>query len=1192
MADNVDVKLEQLTDAIRSLYSRPSLTQSEINNLMTSLAQKFENSTESNAQKFIGIIVNETRKALEEKQGEMRQQLTGFENLIKQMTQGLSNPKMSMEVTKILNEVTDMYAKLGSQEIALQKINQTLITNKSANPINEIVKLSNEFNVFSRGFENITHTLNKNFTDFLNQIKSYNSKEELTDIQLELDTINGNVNSIISALSIIEHKYRDLTGLVDAFHSKEAVFDQSLEGIKNIADKFDNIKEDISKNATKEDLTAFKEHLDFVNKNVDNIGESINQSFSQNDQKFTNAINLIETKLTQNASIEDLNKLKGEIKTLIDKLSIQQAAGKDEFIIKFQESLKNLKAQSDADLKNQIFDHANGVNEGINYISSQMTKLQESLGASFLDKTQRMNEGVNNLKNKLDLIEQNIQKLPKENILQEVKTIEESLKTLTKDSLSSIVELVSSEFSSLDKSLENKNIENNRKVEFAINNLRDDIKSFNEKFSSLKNEISSLNQGSIDSIKEPLEKALKELRETTIDEQLNIINQNIKNTTFSINDSFEKIKQNFEHAASGTNVEILSKLNNTIPLISEKLELLRGQLTQENAQNTEELKIHFQEASEAIKTYINEIKDSYDSPLTELKVDLQALSNYLIESVENININISKEFEEYKNTIKDYFENDEKINLENSNIEQALNAAKKDLIEGILGSTKNAKANFIILEEKINKILENQNSNSQQTVIELINKVLEKQDFKNEDTIIELINKILENQNSNSQQTVIELINKVLENQNTSNNDVIIELINKIIENQNSDIQEEAIELLNKILKNQAENQNSNKEEMLLEVINNIYDKIQHTNQQQIHNAKELLEEIQNNSSEITQKLDDYIKKQPHTDIIDKIDLINEKLELINADKEKDLKDSIKLLEEQLENTTKELTEQFSFKNEESTQENNLNIDEYLSKIDEYLTNVEYLKNNLSEDLKECIEIQVNDLHEKFEKVLSAKNEETKIETYNLIQKVSNVENDIDKITRNVSKIINSNDDTSYAYSLQDVESDIAKLRLTIEKNLKGENYREFINRLIELKNINIENNKLNHAIEGQMGYLNNWLKSTAQKLEILSQQVENAEKMSMEEIKTRLIRSEKSPDSGKIEEATRRQISYLEDLDEKLNVLLQRQQDGFDPTSFIDVTYENMKQTKELASRMDEMEIKIDKIQGYMEKIVAYIEE
>ena len=1109
MADNVEVKLEQLTDAIRSLYSRPSLTQSEINNLMTSLAQKFENSSELSTQKFIGVIVNETKKVLEEKQLEMRQQLTGFENLIKQMTQGLLNPKMSMEVSKILNEVTDMYAKLGSQEIALQKINQTLITNKSANPINEIIKLSNEFNVFSRGFENITHTLNKNFTDFLNQVKSFNSKEELTDIQLELDTINGNVNSIISALAIIDHKYRDLTGLIEAFHSKEAVFDQSLEGIKNIADKFDNIKDDISKSATKDDLADIKERLNFMSDNVSTLQGSVDKSIDQNSQKVTNAINAVETRLTQIVSFEDINKLKGEIKTLIDQLSIQNTANKDEFVLKLQENFAKLKIQGDTDLKSKIFDHANVVNQGINQISSQMKKLQENLDTSFLDKTQRIDESANNLKNKLDLIEQNIQKLPKESILNEIKIIENSLKTLTKDSLSSIVELISSEFSSLDKSLEEKDAENNRKVDFAINNLRDDIKSFNEKFSTLRDEISAANQGNINTLKEPLEKALKELRETTIDEQLNIINENIKNTTSSINNSFDKIKENFENAASGTNVEILSKINNTIPLISEKLEVFREYITKENTQNSYELKNYFKETSEAIKTYINEIKDSYNSPLTEIKVDLQTLSNYLIESVENININISKEFEEYKNTIKDFLDNVDNSNLDNAQVRETLNEIKNDIVEGILGSAKNTKANFIILEEKVNSILENQ-----------------------------------------------------------------------------------------------ARNQSLNNEQIVLEVINNILEKIEHTNQQQIYNAKELLEEIQNNKSEIFKKLEAYNKKEPQRleafdDIIKKIDEANEKFESLNTIKNQEFKDSIEYLKEHIETIAKETNEsitdkinEISDKREQSNNEKNIDVSEYLSKINEYLTNVEYLKNNLSEDLRECIEAQVLDLQDKFDSALSAKNDEAKVETYNLIQRVSNVENNIDKIAVDISKIINSNDETSYAYSLQDVESDIAKLRLTIEKNLKGDNYKEFINRLIELKNINIENNKLNHTLEGQMNHLNNWFKSAAQKLEGLSQQIENAEKMSMEEIKARLVRSEKSAEGTKIDEATRRQISYLEDLDEKLNVLIQRQQDGFDPNSFIDVTYENMKQTKELAGRMDEMEVKIDKIQGYMEKIVAYIEE
>ena len=65
MAENMELKLEQLTDAIRSLYSKPVLSNSEISNMMTSLAQKFDNSTETNSQKFIGIGQNKKKKLLE-----------------------------------------------------------------------------------------------------------------------------------------------------------------------------------------------------------------------------------------------------------------------------------------------------------------------------------------------------------------------------------------------------------------------------------------------------------------------------------------------------------------------------------------------------------------------------------------------------------------------------------------------------------------------------------------------------------------------------------------------------------------------------------------------------------------------------------------------------------------------------------------------------------------------------------------------------------------------------------------------------------------------------------------------------------------------------------------------------------------------------------------------------------------------
>ena len=56
MAENLEIRIEQLTEVVKNLYSRPALSQSEINNLMTSLAQKFENSNDANIQKLLNII--------------------------------------------------------------------------------------------------------------------------------------------------------------------------------------------------------------------------------------------------------------------------------------------------------------------------------------------------------------------------------------------------------------------------------------------------------------------------------------------------------------------------------------------------------------------------------------------------------------------------------------------------------------------------------------------------------------------------------------------------------------------------------------------------------------------------------------------------------------------------------------------------------------------------------------------------------------------------------------------------------------------------------------------------------------------------------------------------------------------------------------------------------------------------------
>ena len=1015
-------------------------------------------------------------------------------------------------------------------------------------------------------------------------------------------------------------------------------------------------------------------------------------------------MNSIEAKLNKSLSSDENEKIKAELKASIDKISLQFSVDKEEILKKLQEDYSQIITQADENLKNQIFEKVALLTTGISALNTQIEKVSEELSANVSQNSEKYASELANFKIKLDIIEQNIKEFLKQNLLDEIKNTEENVKTITRDSLSSVVELFGSGFSNIESILENKEAKMSQSFSVAADNFKNDIKTLSQELSKLREQVLSFNESNLEAMREPLKqvmeglkndtyseqlsiinqnildaaknisgafepvkKELEDIRNNSVDEKLNIINQNILDTTASLSDSIEKTKNDFLSNVQNVNLQIANDLKGLSPLISNKIEEIKS----DNANNADDLKSYYHQVIEIVKEKVNELKTD-ENPLSEVKVDLQTMSNHIVESVENINLNISKEFETYKETIENFLDiqkNSEDTNTV-SEIKEALVSIKNDLIEGILGTNKNAKANFALLEEKISVLTENlekitdkkdvleaindvsqkiQNNSSIETVLEAINDISQK---TNTDAVLDVSNSILNRvqninnndvlaaindlsakiQNNSSIETVLEAVNDISQRLQNEQNHEIIDISNNILKQlQNNDNNSEIVEMLGEIsqkiqnnnvenfdcvLKDISEKFDNNSNQNILETVNNISEKITHTNQQQIHNAKEIIEELQNAYSELANKIDALALQNENKeqisddDIIQKIDSINEKLELINANKTEDIVDLIESLKEQTQNSSRDLNEQLLDKineifekNKEFISEEIINKDdknseevtsvgEYLSKINEYLTNVEYLKNNLSEDLKDCLETGIKELGEKFNYTFNKNADEMRGEAYTINDRIQNVEENIDKIAQNISKIAGSNNDDSYAYSLQDVESDVAKLRLSVEKNLRGDNYKDFINRLIELKNINIENNKLNHSLESKMGGLNNWLKSTSQKLDGIAQQVANAHQMSMEEIKARLIRSEKSHDNNRFEEANKKQISYLEDLDEKLNLVIQKQNDAFNPTSFIDVTYENMRQTKELSERMDNIESKINKIQGYMEKIVAYIEE
>lgn len=1085
MAENLEIRIEQLTEVVKNLYSRPALSQSEINNLMTSLAQKFENSNDANIQKLLNIIVNETKKTLEDKHHEISQQLWNFENLVKQSAKDSQNYQISNDVGKILNEVSSMFQKLSNQEIAIQKLSSSFNSNKTTNFANEIIKLSTDFTNFSRGFENITNTLNKNFADFLNQIKAYNTKEEVSNIQDELDTINGNVNSIISALAIIDHKYQDLTGLVDAFSQKESAFKESIGEIKNLKDTFNRFNQEISKTSTKDEINEIAEKIYSLSEQAKGAKEDINQNSNQNTQKTLDAISNVEEKVNQNAKIENINNLKNELRESTARLSEQNEANKKELISKIQENMTQLKTLIDDSIKDEVFEHTNGLSEGINYINTQVNKLSETIGADFSDKSQKVNQNIEALKNQLEQIKSDISTLPKNETLSQIKNIENSINAITKQSFQDAINLINAKFSDVDRIISEKDFNTAQSLNNAVEGLKSEIKNSSQNLYTYKNEISTTLNDNLSRLQEPIQKTLQELEEAKFEEKLNEIKENINGTNQELLTSFEQIKKELQDICQSTGAEAIVSFKEFIPEISERLDEFKNNLVIENIKSFEELKESFIEITDTINESLlnttvkvqEELKTSYQESLGEIKLDLQTLSNHLIESVENVNSNISGEFENYSNALEEFLNRID--NYENSF------ANKVSSIEASIASAS---------ENSFNKISDTIRQNG-------IN--LQESISSTKTDLSECINK-----------TKAEILEGISNNTKNSKSDFAI------IE-----------EKINKVLATQIKNDSENTENAIFEVVSSILEKIEHASQQQIHNAKELLEEIQNNDNEISLK----------------VDALGEKL------------DSVSIAQQEVPQDKKEPQD----------------VNEYLTKIDEYLANVEYLKNNLSEDLKECIQNQIGDLEDKFENVLS------------------DASDNIEKINTNIAKIASPNEETNYTYSMQDIESDIAKLRLIIEKNFRGENYKEFINRLIEIKNINIENNRINRSLEGQMVRLNTWLKGATQKLGVLAQQVENAERMSVEEIKTRLVHSEKTATAPIRDDGTgRKQLAYLHELNEKLNALMQKQNGEFDPANFIDVAYENMKQTKNIAKRMDNLEDKIDRIQNYMEKIVAYIDE
>ncbi len=1110
MADNIEIRLEQLTQAIKGLYAKSSGINNEIYSALNSLSQRYENLTSVSSEKIASTIVNEFRKSLDTKYGQTNQFLRELESGLRELVQNQASrdPKFSAEISRVLNETSNAQNKLNSQELTLHKILGAIELQKNNDPTAEIIKLSENFMNFSRGFENITITLNKNFADFLAQIKEQSTKEEFNKIKSEIDVISGNVNSVISAISIIDTKYRDLTGLIDTIQNRENIFNEALREVRTLTNTMDNLKEQVLVLDSKDEIHALsseiKNQIEAVKYEIQKI---INTTQDSNikEEIYSLTKNVQNLQINSSGAKEELSSLQkallgfgGELKDIKNFVGKIDPAGLGQILSSFETELKGIKEQTGKFNPDELKSALNSFNEEIKIIQSSInTKDYEELSKT-----------LSNLNNEIQIIQKSIDANDYNNLSQAVSNLAAEL--------ANIKSLINDEI--LFKS-------HQREAEFEkyLNGAKQDISNLISSLNVFKDDINTITNDKIKILQEPIERALSGLQNEEISQDIKELAQNLKNVTYEIRISIENLQKSLDSMNSDSSIQILSRLTETIPAISDKLETFQNKIVAKNIENLSEVQNSFSktiaQVQESLLNSVDKIQQDTKSinqeTLDILKIDLQKLSDHLIDGVENVNEKVEQRFSDY-----------------NTNFEKFTNQ-QTSAIERFLEKTTSLEFNLETFnKENIEKIQDALNINNART----------------QDNLSEIKGDILEN----------------ISNFEKTNRDSLSRFEVK----------------LDKILDGYFgnDNENSIEKKSLKQSVDDIESKIERTNLQQIHNAKELLEEIQASAADLTMKIESIEETrnaQGYTNVVSQVSEKLKNLETNNSELSDEIKNLKELLDQKLKDNIQKIAALVEKPQEEELEkandETSLSGDfsELSSKVQEYLSNFEYLKNNISQEIKE------------------------------------NLTGEFSRLETAIKKLRTTEDNENYSYTLEDIESDLTKICRSIEKNsINPEEFKNLAEKTQEIRSIGLENVKLNRDVEEELGHITGWCKDAVVKIDSLQERLDAIQNIGFADLKTRLVQSEKSKtdvqeQNRKIEQAlkvliknARTKDENIAKLNQKVELITKAQTENFNPAQFIDIFYENMTQTKMLSNRVEIIEDKINSIQTAVEKLLSYVEE
>lgn len=1168
-------------------------------------------------------------------------------------------------VQKIIDNSTVLNTKLS---YTTERIEHILTTIENLDNSEEFDKVLNTVN------QNAGENLDKILADIEN-LKTRISEEICSNSKTYFDDLSIKIANIISEISDVKSNLEEKCDNVseDISQNVSTAFASTKISMENVIVAMNNLN-DMLKEQSEKNAETILANIDELNGKVDefstDIVDELRSSFSDIKTGFSSDIasNISDLKLHLGDVVESLRNYVSELndnsetsKKVVDEKISKKLLAMETAI----ENCSDVYEDKMATLQVKLAEFAQNVQNTSSDVNEKISSSIEELG-DIKQEIVSVQEALGEVKSSADEKTEKILMLLDENVKEILTVIENLEKSTLKDINSSInenIDSIENKFSTVLDVLEKFNSETGL------------AGSIEEKFSALKQEIGLVNTditGTIQSSRDEILQNFEDIKKSFDDFSDYDFNKLMADLKILLETSFMNfsVDVNGELASSS---EAIMRLEQAYKDIFNKITLIEDCVSEKLQNDIELLNITIETNSknlqclfeEKLDEYIGDMKSQITNMLEDTRV-VDAISN----TKEEINVKLD--------VVLDKQDNIEK------NITETISNNAEDVSNKIYGNI------FSLGEELKNHIKSTCNEvvekTVDQTVKQTVEQTVEKCDTSKCEENIDILNqKVDALVLSTDKDEIINSINEFGESAEQANN-VLNEKIDILVSSTDKD------EILNSLDELGAKTEQANDvlnqkidalvistdNEEILHSLEEIEAKADKTGSDLTETLESLIarvdiiasdDSLKSDLENITEKLDDFEENTEY--FKNALDTLSNKVDIIAADNSLDMLydkfdefsetedkvaemltalhqkvDVIAMddndfdIEEEIDDIKELIFEQRKYFEVASDEKANA-IDKYLKDVLLKLDNVDLEKN--SEDIKETIMNALVSLVDQISFV-----EETEEIKDFVEEKTDAIKQGLIEVQNQLRQLASPDDDFGYSYTLQDVESDIAKLRVAIThlsgndfENLSGD-IKKIVNsveglettltqeQIIGLKgnieklnedilSISSRTNKIlltsdesNKALNDGLNNFGNLVGKLEDRLEYLDnteaterleRKIESIQSMAVESANADKVFHQVMMYLGEWIDTTTENISSITEKTSEINLIKENVNDVIEKVSDIQDIKDNIEELRsavpeksellsELENKFEQQEARIDRLEMKLEKILSTLEE